>query len=159
MGYLNNPVVVSELKRIADENEGVLSPENVVEAARPLDSPLHSKFEWDNSKAAENYRLWQARQLIRITVEYIGAEESNVPAHVFVSLTTDRKEDGGYRLVRAVLDDPDQRQQLMSDALADMQRFQQKYSQLKELAQVFDAMRRVKTANRRSRQQVVQAAV
>lgn len=41
-----------------------LTPALVVKAARNPKSPLHSAFEWDDSKAGEMYRLEQARSLI-----------------------------------------------------------------------------------------------
>jgi hypothetical protein len=37
----------------------------VVEAARDPNSPLHSAFTWDDAEAAEQYRLAQARVLLR----------------------------------------------------------------------------------------------
>lgn len=47
------------------ERDGRLLPADVVEAARDPASPLHSHFEWNDSAAAEKYRLDQARTLIR----------------------------------------------------------------------------------------------
>jgi hypothetical protein len=57
-------VVTDALKKI-ETRTGKLSPIAVIEAAREPDSPLHGYFEWDDSKAAEQYRLDQARCLIR----------------------------------------------------------------------------------------------
>lgn len=51
---------------IALEEKGVLRPDAVVEDARDPASPLHSHFQWDDSKAAHAFRLEQARRLIRI---------------------------------------------------------------------------------------------
>lgn len=133
--------VVAELKRIADRNDGVLMPEDVVEAARPAASPLHSSFDWDDSEAAQKWRLHQARQLLRVTVEYIESDNARVPMRVFVSLTDDRR-DGGYRITAKVLSDAEQRKQLLNDAYEEMRWFQKKYAALKELAEVFAAMRR-----------------
>jgi len=138
-----NPAITSELARIAEENNGVLLPKAVVEAARSQNSPLHSWFEWDDSVAAEAYRLEQARYLIRITVEYPIPGEV-VSTRMFVSLTPDRKE-SGYRRTITVLSDTAFRKQMLADALADMQRFEQKYIHLKELVDVFAAMRRVRS--------------
>lgn len=134
--------LASELHKIAEKHGGELRPVDVVKAARPVSSPLHSRFEWDDSKAAESHRLWQARQLISITVEFIGQGEQQVSARVFVSLTPDRRESGGYRVTSDVMGNSTQRKQLLDDALQEMERFQNKYSQLKELAEVFAAMRR-----------------
>lgn len=143
---MTDTAVIAALKRIASENGGELKPEDVVEAARPDDSPLHSKFEWDDSEAARQHRIWQARQLIRVTVCYVGPE-NKTPMRVFVSLTPDRKnEGGGYRATAEVLSSPKLRDQLLSDALDEFKRFREKYESLKELSEVFAAM---KAAERR----------
>jgi hypothetical protein len=47
------------------EDRGRLSPEEVVEIATPADHPMHDLFEWDDTQAAHNYRVWQAGQMIR----------------------------------------------------------------------------------------------
>ena len=142
---MTDPAIIAELKRLADENDGVLTAESVVAAARDEGSVLHPQFEWDNDAAAENYRLWQARQLIRVTVEYIGPVDAPVKTRVFVSLTPDRRqESGGYRHIVAVLSDREKRQQLLADAMAEMERFQRKYESLQEVSEVIAAMRRVR---------------
>lgn len=47
---------------------GALTPSAVVDAARPEGHPLHSRFEWDDTVAAEAHRRQQARQLIAMVV-------------------------------------------------------------------------------------------
>lgn len=133
--------VISELKRIAQENDGLLKPETVVDEARPMHSPLHSKFEWDNGKAGEAYRIWQARQLIRVVVEVMSA--TGEKENVFVSLTSDRKE-SGYRVMTEVLTDKQMRNQMLADALDELELFREKYKRLRELATVFLAIRKVR---------------
>jgi len=63
--------VVDELTRIANKHNGLLRPADVIEAARPVGSPLHTRFTWDDTEAAHQYRLWQAREIIRVSVEYL----------------------------------------------------------------------------------------
>lgn len=53
------------LKGIADNNGGVLDPKAVVDAARDRKHPLHDRFEWNNDRASDKYRISQARTLIR----------------------------------------------------------------------------------------------
>jgi hypothetical protein len=137
--------IKQELERIAAENGGVLYPGHVVNAARPVASPLHSQFEWDDSEAAEKYRLHQARQLISVVVQYIGNDPSKEPVPVFVSLRSDRGQRGGYRTIVSVLSDEGLRQQLLEDALAELETFRKKYGHLRELARVFAASRKVRT--------------
>lgn len=56
--------VREELQAILDEN-GDLTPALVVDAARDEDHPLHDRFDWDDSDAAEKWRINQAAHLIR----------------------------------------------------------------------------------------------
>ena len=143
-----DPEIVEALKEICEENRGILRPEDVVEAARKENSPLHTKFDWDDDAAAEKYRLWQARVLI--SEVYVHIENSNgkkVPTKVFVSLSTDRyKGARGYRTLENVMSHAETRNQLIRDALADMQGFELRYRTLRELARVFSAMRETRKA-------------
>lgn len=130
--------MTAELRRITAEHGGLLRPEDVVEAARPAASPLHHRFEWDDTEAARQYRLVQAEQLIRVSVIVVGAE-TPLQTRCFVSLTTDRPH-GIYREVISVMQDPDQRSQLLMDAYSEMTRFQKKFAGLQELGAVLHAM-------------------
>jgi hypothetical protein len=137
---MKNEEIKNELKRLMEENGGVLLPQSVVDAARDDESPLHDQFEWDNSKAAEAHRLHQARMLIRCTVVFEERTQTNIKA--FVSLSTDRTT-GGYRETVAVMRHKDMREIALQDALDELERVQTKYGHIKELASVFKAVKRV----------------
>ena len=47
------------------DRRGQLDPDIVLEEARPPTSPIHDRFEWDDSVAAEAWRKEQAHSLIR----------------------------------------------------------------------------------------------
>jgi len=131
----------NELTRLALEHGGELQPRAVVDAARAEDSPLHDSFDWNDTSAAEKFRLAQARSLIRAVVTYEELGNKLIESRVFVSLTSDRDTDGaGYRLTTNVMSDDVQRQQMLTDAMVEMQRFKEKYRRLTELAKVFAAM-------------------
>lgn len=135
--------VRDELERIRGRNDGLLRPEDVVKAAKPKSSPLHDKFDWDDGTAAHNWRLEQARHLIRVFVQVIDTGEGNTESRMFVALSSDRPGGGGYRVLTDVLGDDALRGALLQDAFDDMRRFTQKYSTLVELADVFKAINRV----------------
>jgi hypothetical protein len=140
---MTNIATIKELRRIAKVNNGLLRPENIIQEAESEESPLHGCFCWDDTRAAREYRLWQARELIRVVVEVIP--QSKVEQRVFVSLSTDRKEaGGGYRVLSHVMTDVDQRRQLLADALNELETIQAKYANLKELAKVFSAVQQVR---------------
>ena len=55
----------AEAQKVADEiGENKVTPQEVLEKARDENSELHKCFEWNDSVAAEKYRLQQARAII-----------------------------------------------------------------------------------------------
>lgn len=143
-------VKLKELRRIAASNGGVLRPPDIVKAAEKKSSPLHDSFTWDDSEAAKEYRLWQARQLIlRVYVNY-EVKGKMEPVRVFVSLKPDRESGEGYREVVTVLRNTDWRQQMIADALEELTVFQKKYRLISELAEIFDATESVRKKVSRS---------
>jgi hypothetical protein len=133
---MNNARISKELNRLAAANNGLLLPEHVIEAARPKRSILHSKFEWDDTTAAHEYRLWQARHLISISITI----EQGIKTQEFISLRSERRTGGGYRTTVSVMSNEEWREQSLRDALMELNCFQQKYSRLRELAGVFAAI-------------------
>lgn len=133
-----------ELEALRDNNDGILNAESVVEFAKDTSTALHAVFEWDDTEAAHQYRLEQARRIIRINLQIIPTPEGNVKVPVYVSLVSDRTQPGGgYRRLTDVMNDPDLRAQLLEQALADFCRVQKKYENLQELTPIFSAIRRV----------------
>lgn len=135
--------VQGELKRIEKANNGVLRPHDVVAFARNKKTALHSQFEWDNRKAGDEYRLWQARQVI-ISVKIMPHPDAGIVTRAYVSMKDDRAAPrGGYRSVVTILGDKERRAQLLEEAMDELEHFKQKYKALKELAPIFAAMRSV----------------
>lgn len=144
---LKSEMVLAELEQIAKSHKGMLQPRDVVEFARNKTTALHSHFEWDNGHAAEQWRLWQARQLISVTVTILDVAQG--PVRAFVSLKTDRKE-GGYRTIGAVLSNRKFKAQMLQDALDDARHFRAKYDGLAKLSGVFKEIDKiVKPSGRR----------
>ena len=144
---MTTDVVISALRGIAAKNDGLLKPEDVVEAARPPKSPLHDRFTWDDSEAARQFRLVEARNLIRTTIQYVKVGDEDRSFRVFCSLSPDREEDGGgYRETVAVLENKAYREQLLADALAELKTFETRYTRLQELAGVLKEIRKVLAA-------------
>jgi hypothetical protein len=132
-------LIKQELEALAEANNGLLKAETVVEFAKDPTTALHARFEWDDTEAAAKYRVWQARQLIKVTVDVLPNENETV-YQVFVSLKDDRRNGGGYRPMVEVMSDENMRKQLLAQAANDFRLWQRKYQQLKELAPVFAQM-------------------
>lgn len=139
--------ILKELSRLARANRGLVQPSAVVAFARDPKTALHSQFTWDNTVAAEQYRLWQARHLLRVYVTVVPNHHEPVIAHV--SLMSDRRADGGYRQIRAVLEDAEMRAELLETAMHELTVFRNRYASLKELCDVFAAIDKVASRKRR----------
>ena len=59
------------------EQRGALTAKNLLDESRPAEAPLHNEFEWDDIKAAEEYRLQQARHIINCLVR-IGRKVADI---------------------------------------------------------------------------------
>lgn len=127
----------AELEKIRKRHGGVLNPADVVEFARNERTALHSAFTWDDTEAAREYRLWQARQVIRVCVT-VRDEVKGPPIRTYVSLYEDRGENG-YRLLDDVLSDEEMASRLLTQALGELNTWRAKYSQLQKLAPIFAA--------------------
>jgi hypothetical protein len=134
-----------ELEQIRKENDGLLKAEMVVEYASDPNSAMHSWFTWEDTEAAEQWRLHEARMLIRINITMVQNEEESLPMRIYVSMETDRYngDGGGYRSMEEVLTDVQLRDSLLSQAAREFDRWKAKYEHLTELAEVFAAMERV----------------
>lgn len=149
---LSNDLLKEELERIRLANGGLLYEEIIVAAATSEGSPLHAAFTWDDSAAAEKWRLEEARTLIRrVYVRVERPESEPVTLRMYASLGTDRLAGGGYRAISDILSDSERCAELLKTALAELQAMQARYSTLAELAPVFEATEKVKQQVTRQR--------
>lgn len=131
--------ITQELELVAGQNGGLLRAEDVVEFARDADTALHGRFTWDDSEAARQHRLFQARNIIRANVRIIP--HASEPVRAFVSLIDDRKQSGGgYRAMVQVLSDDELRAKLVKQASDELRRVRNSYGHLKELAAIWEAI-------------------
>lgn len=97
-----------------------VSPRAVVELARDEATALHASFEWDDAKAAEEWRVEQARGIMRALVfveERPGAPDDRVVFRAYESVEIAGDEDEStraYMPIRSVLADKDLRAQIVA---------------------------------------------
>ncbi len=56
-------LAIQEMERI-ESLYGSLTPQNILDASRPQNALFHTLFQWDDTLAAEHYRLQQARTIL-----------------------------------------------------------------------------------------------
>jgi hypothetical protein len=139
-------LIKAELLALQQEDpDRILRADQIVKwARRNHNSALHKQFEWDDSKAAAEHRLWQARRLVQINIVSDGG------APMLVSLTLDRvKPLGGYRGVDDVLASKELSNVMLADALLELERVRSRYERIKALTPVWDEVDAVKSRVRR----------
>jgi hypothetical protein len=129
-------VVGETLSSLAEESP--LTAEKVVKEAKKIKNPLHEFFEWKDSKAAAEYRLEQARHLMRsIVVQYQPNKDSPL-IRAFVTLT--KEADGeGYEVTA--------KKRQIERALKEAEEWRRRWIHLKEFALVFQALEKLKKKN------------
>jgi hypothetical protein len=132
--------LTAQLTEIRDAHGGELKPEYVLDAARDPSHPLHSRFEWDDSVAAEKFRLEQAHTLIqKAKVAYQAPGEDGPPRLTRAFVAMRAAEGHVYDPVEEVAQDPLRRKM----ALADMEReWKVLRRRWEEYAEFFDMIRR-----------------
>ena len=126
----------ADAQKVADEiGENKVTPQEVLEKARDENSELHKCFEWNDSVAAEKYRLQQARAII-VNLVYSPKTEEEQPVRYF-QITTERCT---YQPTKMFLVKEDEYQSLLKRAKAELDSFKEKYKTLSELEEVFNAI-------------------
>lgn len=125
------------LAQVARAHAGKLDAEDVVEAARDPLSPLHSHFEWDDSVAAHQFRLTQARQMIRVVRIETGSDEIK---RAFISACTE-DEGRSYRTLADVVSSGALQRSLLDAAERDLSAWLRQYGELIEVAELVQLAR------------------
>ena len=123
--------LTDHLQAIRDEH-GYLTPALVVDAARDTDHPLHSQFEWDDTAAAEKYRLHQASALLRITTRPIPGKPNDI--RHFMAVRGENTPRSDYIPTTEALADPFTRKLVLGQFKREWLAFKRRYDDLEEFA-------------------------
>lgn len=123
----NAEKIYSEIQSIGEE----ATAKQILDYARDENTELHKCFEWDDSIAAERWRLQQAR-LIVCNLVY-QEPEKHEPTRIRVMQST---ENNTYKPVRLILQNKTEYEQLLSRALAELHAFKERYKNLSELEEI-----------------------
>lgn len=139
-------IVKTELERIYQERSRLTAGDVLEEASEP-ESPLHTFFEWDDSEAAERYRLVQAAGLIRsvkvrVTRERAGeVEDLVVRGWVAARATgTDSEVPEGYVPETLVEQRPELREAVLRQMRRDLTAAHRRYQHITEYWELVDEL-------------------
>ncbi|AMS03941.1 hypothetical protein BJD58_gp41 [Gordonia phage UmaThurman] len=121
------------------QQRGELTPQSVVDEARPDEHPLHHRFEWDDAVAGEAYRRVQASELIRsvkvVYNETPAGERKSIRA--FSSLSqADDPERRGYAPTEELVENELTRAILLRNLEREIGSLKRKYGHLREFSDV-----------------------
>ena len=123
-----------EIFEIGDQ----IDPKQIVDKASDESTELHRCFEWDDEKAAEKYRLTQARTVLRCLVFVPNEDEAGQKQQLSIAYRT--VDSTSYETTRFIFKNEDSHAKLLKTALSELRRFEEKYSFLTELGPIFKAI-------------------
>ena len=134
----------AELERV-EKKHGMVTPELVLEESRGQKAPLHKCFEWNDSVAAEKYRLNQAGQIIKNLVVVLDDYQQSEPVRAFVNVMPEAPaRTGEFINIVSAMKAEETRATILANALRELQEFKRKYKGLEELAGIFAEIGKLK---------------
>ena len=109
--------VIGEFIGSLKDKDGHITTKKIVEGAKSKKSPIHKYFEWENNKAAEQFRLQQGRNLIEQVVEIVVVAGEQTEQRSYVSVTVINK-GKVYVDLKNAIETEDYRKQLLNRAIA-----------------------------------------
>lgn len=135
--YAVNPNDVGKLFEKIEKKNGKLTRELVLEDARDESSIIHDCFEWNDTVAAENYRLTQATCLITNLDVVVETEEKKpVICRAFVNTSEGHK--GAFVNINTAFQSQETKDLVMQRAIKELQAFERKYHDLKVFSNLFE---------------------
>lgn len=118
---------------------GALTPGLLIEAARPVDSPLHAEFTWDAAQALVERQREQALYLIRvISLEITEVDTGHIYQGREFVLRPSTKEE--YISIRSALSDKEMREQMVERLKARLVSLQEELRNFEEFVEVVEAI-------------------
>ena len=112
-------LVAAEIESIGEE----ATAEQILELARDANTELHKCFVWDDTKAAELWRLHTARQVAgSITIKRVERDEDIPQVRYFM-----RGDNTAYKPIKTIIQRPDEYNAMLARALNELQAFKRKY--------------------------------
>lgn len=136
-------ITVVKALRELEAKQGIIRPADVVNAAKPKNSPLHGFFTWDDKAAAAKYREQEARHLIACVYVRDSDSETSEPVRAFVNVRAETDNDEtaqGYVSQGAMLKNPGLQAQVIRYASDQLILWRKKFGGYQEFYQVAKAI-------------------
>lgn len=122
-----------------DKQYGEVTPQILLDDARPETALLHPLYEWNDGIAAEKYRLSQSRKilsdLVAVQVEQIKNDRLKEPVRAFVSVNKE-KEKASFRPITVAMSNEQTRERVVENALSELNACKRKYDGLIDFCEI-----------------------
>jgi len=118
IGNKDANIIGNYLYKLSDNGKRELQPRDIVQEAEDENNVLHKYFTWDDTKAAEEYRIWQARQLIASVIEVRIVDNKNREVRSFWNVKSD--DNRGYITYDVMTSNIDYIDQLLDDVVNEL---------------------------------------
>lgn len=123
-----------EIMEICDDI-GSASPNEILDKARDGSTELHKCFTWNDTEAAEKYRLHEARMLVcKLVIKEKEVPTDRPEVRVFYKSDTE----SGYKPTELIVQNEDEYKVLLKRAKMELESFKRKYAMLRELQELFE---------------------
>lgn len=137
--------VDAEFNKIREEYSNEVPVEILVKRAKDKRNVCHKFFNWDDTKAAHEHRLTQARGLVAAVwvIKYEDDKPTAESRKYEVTRSAYEPQKKVYKHIDDVLSDPEARKALLHRAMGELNAARRRYKRLKELADVFKELDKV----------------
>lgn len=134
-----DPNIVGGVLEKLEEEKGKVTADDFLDFSRPEDSPTHSIFEWDDTKAAELWRHQQSRTTINaLRIEYTNTNSEQVKVSAFIR-TNPTGSRTAYENIHSALTEKEKREIVLKRIQAELDSFIIRNRHIEELADMLEA--------------------
>ena len=131
----NATEVRKRIEEMSAENGGRVTPEELVADGENATSPLHEAFEWDDEIAGPQYRLLQARQMLRVLKVEVTITDHSYRVPMFIRNPSLPVTEQGYIRIATVRNN----REMAKDAVqCELERVKQALRRAREVAVVLE---------------------
>lgn len=135
---MNANIVGGVIEQI-EQRDGCITKESFLNESRPIEAPTHDLFEWDDSKAAEKYRLHQATTTIgNLRIVHVTSENEEVMVKAFVNVSA-VSDSAAYKNITLALQEDNDRENILNRIKGELDALIQRNKNIEELADMLIA--------------------
>ena len=125
-----------EIMEICEELESA-TPQQILEKARDSSTELHKCFTWDDTEAAEKWRISEARAVVRnLKIIEQNPDKQSDPTTIRVFYKTDNE--SGYKPTKLILKKPDEYKSLVERCRSELLAIKQKFNSISEYEEIWE---------------------